>query len=255
MCVCVHVCICACVHVCMCMFVHTHTARKGGGQSHNHTHTHIGNPHTDIGRAIKFAFATYGNQALTMTGFRKLLETLDKRNTSGVHVAGSGSGQSLMNWGKFTQGALCALRALCALCALCALYLVCLVCSVCFVCFVRFVYALTHTQTHTNTHKHTQTHTNTHKHTYKTHTGCDHSAGTADKHYIVDDKAEVLRVGLQFSNFYELKNLPINLFLLEGAGPGEGAEEDEAEEELEENEENEDVAPVLTAPVPPCSSS
>ena len=75
----------------------------------------------------------------------------------------------------------------------------------------------------------------------------------------MNDQAEILRVGLQFSNFYELKNLPINLFLLEGAGPGEGAEEDEAEEELKENEENDeenaDVAPVFTAPVPPCSSS
>jgi len=51
--------------------------------------------------------------------------------------------------------------------------------------------------------------------------GCDHSKETAKKHYVILDRAEVLRVGLRFRSLYELTNIPTNLFLL-GAQQGQG---------------------------------
>jgi len=139
-----------------------------------------GNAHGNLGRAIKIAFTKYGDEELTITGFRKVLETLAARNGGGGEAAGGGGGQSLVTW------------------------------------------------------------------------GCDHSTPVAKKHYVVQDKAEVLRIGARFTNMFELKCLPLNLFLakeavsplavakLPSAVPTTTAPVDVAEEEEEDEEDEED---------------
>ena len=76
-----------------------HTPHPTQHTTHNTQHTtHTGNAHGNLGRAIKIAFTKYGDEELTITGFRKVLETLAARNGGGGEAAGGGGGQSLVTW-------------------------------------------------------------------------------------------------------------------------------------------------------------
>jgi len=132
-----------------------------------------GNANCDIGRVVKMAFTRYGGEGLTVTGFRKLLETVAARFGAGggaVAVTGGDGGgggddrvvQSLITW------------------------------------------------------------------------GCDHTNAVANRHYVIRDRTETLRIGLRFSKFYELSDppLPSHLFM-----QVQNIEEEEEEEEEEEGKE------------------